>query len=53
VSAVLEARLATRVAVAAVHEALHAPGSIGHVIFACFDRDVLAVYVAEGAEVSA
>jgi O-acetyl-ADP-ribose deacetylase (regulator of RNase III) len=39
---------ATKVAVATVREALDAPGSLERVIFACFNREVLDAYRAEG-----
>jgi len=39
---------ATAVAVAAVREFSAAPGSLQHVIFACFSDDALAAYTAEG-----
>ena len=39
---------ATRVAVAAVRAALEAPGSVERVVFACFNRDALEAYRAEG-----
>lgn len=39
---------ATRVAVATVRAELEAPGSIEHVVFACFSPAALAAYAAEG-----
>jgi O-acetyl-ADP-ribose deacetylase (regulator of RNase III) len=41
-------RDATRVAVAAVREALAGPGPVTDVVFACFDAETLAAYRAEG-----
>ena len=39
---------ATATAVATVRDELASPGSIAHVIFACFSSEVLAAYAAEG-----
>jgi len=41
-------KAATAVAVATVREFSAAPGSVEHVIFACFNDDALAAYAAEG-----
>jgi O-acetyl-ADP-ribose deacetylase (regulator of RNase III) len=41
-------RDATRIAVATVRAELEAPGSIEHVVFACFSPTALAAYAAEG-----
>ncbi len=41
-------REATGIAVGTVRTALAEPGSLTEVVFACFDDDVLAAYVAEG-----
>jgi O-acetyl-ADP-ribose deacetylase (regulator of RNase III) len=42
---------ATAVAVAAVRAELVEPGSLTHVVFACFDRETLEAYAAEGVAV--
>jgi O-acetyl-ADP-ribose deacetylase (regulator of RNase III) len=39
---------ATEIAVETVRAALRTPTSIRHVIFACFDREVLDAYAAAG-----
>lgn len=44
---------ATATAVAAVRDALARPGSVHHVVFACFDRRTLDAYAAEGVTVGA
>lgn len=44
-------RAATRAAVATVRTQLTVPGSINHVIFACFERVVLEAYADEGVAV--
>jgi O-acetyl-ADP-ribose deacetylase len=43
---------ATAVVVATVRAELATPGSITHVVFACFSRDVLDAYAGEGVAVS-
>jgi O-acetyl-ADP-ribose deacetylase (regulator of RNase III) len=39
---------ATAIAVSTVRSGLTAPGSIGHVVFACFDQRALNAYASEG-----